>query len=350
MATKSKQTMVLVGDVFVDRDDPYSMFAPTRDTLQQADFTLGNLEAALSDRGIPITSKPMRELINFKSPPAVAGCLVEVGFDAVGIANNHSLDFGVDAYLDTIDALDRAGIAHTGGGRNLAEARKAAIVEKDGCRVALIGYTAVFHPGWEAGETNPGMATLAVHTSYEPSRRILEQPGTPPRVWTFMNPASKEQVLADVRRARAEADVVVMSFHWGVSMRHRLLADYQVELGRACIDAGADLVFGHHPHVLQGIEVYQGKPIFYSLSNFAFDLHMPEFFDDESILVRCEIVDRRIAEVSFVPLLINEAKQPEILDLDRGAYIVKMIADMSKPLGTTFTQRDGRVVVDGTFA
>lgn len=327
-------TMLLVGDIFVQRDDPPSVFQHVRELLRSADFTLGNLEGSTSDAGAPWSIKET----NWKADARQVEAVGSAGFDAVGVANNHMLDFGYPALFETLGHLDRLGIAHTGGGRNFAEAHNPAVIERGGCRVALLAYTSVFIPEWAAEDDRPGLAVMRASTSYEPPSRYFEVPGTPPLIRTRMLPEDLEVLRTDIETARLEADIVVCSFHWGVSRGFMTIADYQMELGRRAVDFGADLVFGHHPHVLQGVEAYRGKAIFYSLGNFTFAQHNFEKKHElETLIVRCRIDERRISSVEFIPARCDKNLDPQALDLIAGADIVRLMEQRSKAFGTRFT-------------
>jgi poly-gamma-glutamate capsule biosynthesis protein CapA/YwtB (metallophosphatase superfamily) len=333
MQSNVRKTLLLVGDIFVQRDDPPSVFQHVRETLRNADFTFGNLEGSTSDAGEPWSVKET----NWKADGRQAEAVNSAGFDALNVANNHMLDFGHAALFETLSRLDGFKIAHTGGGRNKAEAHAPAIVVKDGCRVAMLGYTSVFVAGWAAGENSPGLAVMRARTSYEAPSRVFEVPGTPPIIRTQMMQEDKEQLERDIKAARQQADIVVCAFHWGISRGFLKVAEYQSELGRHAIDVGADIVFGHHPHVIQGVEVYKRKAIFYSLGNFTFAQHNPaKGHEAETMIVRCGIADGRIDTVEIVPVRCDQNIDPHILSLQEGKDIVDMIAQRSAAFGTRF--------------
>lgn len=210
--------------------------------IRQADFFMVNEEFPFSSRGAAADKK-----YTFRLAPEWVTVLQEMGIDGVSLANNHTLDFGREALLDTCEVLDRAGILHTGAGADLAAAKEAVIFEKDGLRVGVIGTTRVIpEAGWAAGNSHPG-----VLSTYDPA-----------------------VVLAEIESLKEHCDVVVAMVHWGIERDERP-QEYQRVLGKKYIDAGADLVVGSHPHVLQGIEFYNGKPIVYSLGNFVFGSSIP---------------------------------------------------------------------------
>jgi poly-gamma-glutamate synthesis protein (capsule biosynthesis protein) len=343
--------MVLVGDVMVDRDDPPSVFRHVKDLLRQPEFTFGNLEGVCADcEGVPWPKGGSYRIENAGSSRDDYGvepsnsrfearqltAVEAAGFDALSLANNHILDFGHAPLIENLEHLDRMGIAHAGAGRNFEEAHAPALVERSGCRVAMLGYTCIFMRGWEAGPQKPGVAVMRVRTTYEPSTRALELPGLPPRVHTWVLAKDKAQLAGDIAHARSKADVVVCSFHWGLSQDGKL-PDYQSELGRHAIDSGADLVFGHHPHMLHGVEVYRGRAILYSLGAFAFAHYNPKKgYEAEAILVRCRIGDRKIRQIEYLPVRCDEKLDPYIPDLAEGKKVIDLIARRSAQFGTRF--------------
>lgn len=214
-----------------------------RQLIDDADFFFVNEEFPFSDRG---TQAPDKQY-TFRLPPEKVSMLVEMGVDAVSLANNHALDFGTDALLDTCDTLDGAGILRTGAGADLEGAKRAVEVEIQDKKIAIIGATRVIPVAdWATFGDNPGMLA-----TYDPA--IL---------------------LEAIKALKAEYDYVIVFVHWGVERAERP-EEYQRNLGRQYIDAGADIVIGSHPHVLQGVEYYKDKPIVYSLGNFVFGSSIP---------------------------------------------------------------------------
>lgn len=334
MSKNRELTMLIVGDVFVRRDDPPSVFQYVKSLLREADFTLGNLEGSVADSGIP---REKAGAVAWKADARQIAAVETAGFHAMTIANNHMMDYGTEALLETISHLDRLGIKHTGGGRNLAEAHASAIVEREGCKVALLGYTSVFMDDWAAGPRSPGLAVMRARTSYEAPARYFEAPGTPPIIHTWVVPEHKAQLAEGIDAARKQADIVVCTFHWGVSAGFKKLTEYQVELGRHAIDSGADLVFGHHPHVMQGVEVHRGRPIFYSLGNFTFARHDPtKGHELETMIIRCKIARGKIAAVEYLPVRCDDELNPRVLDLKEGREAIDIVAERSAQFGTQF--------------
>lgn len=214
--------------------DPFRDFAPI---LKAADATIGNLECVVSTKGKPMEGKSW----TFQPHPWVLPVLAR-HFDIVSLANNHTGDFGHEAFLEQLALLDQHHIAHFGGGRNCVEARTPYLLVVKGIRIALLGYND-FHPReFEAGPSWPGVA------------------------WCV-----EEQVVADIEAARTihKADIVIPFMHWGEEEDPAV--ERQKQLARSMIDAGADVVVGGHPHCTQEPAYYQGKLILYSLGNFVFD-------------------------------------------------------------------------------
>lgn len=264
-----------VGDIAPRRNEPLSIFASVIKALSSSDLRIGHLECPLSNRGTPAPNAKLA----MRTDPNVAGMLREVGFGALSLAGNHALDFGVVALRDTLDALRESGITACGAGATLEAARQPAIVETRGRRIAILSYSSILPVGYAAERARAGCAPMRAYTHFhhvEP-----DQPGTPPRVLTFANQNDLEALIADVRAARERADLVLISIHWGLHFTRAVLADYQRLVARAAIDAGAHAILGHHPHVLKAIEIYRGRPIFYSLGNFA--IEQPHVFNADVI-------------------------------------------------------------------
>jgi hypothetical protein len=318
---KESITLVGVGDVIIDRDDPASIFWNVSNVLNSADIAYANCEQPLSDKGTPNPKQAV-----YSSPKNLDGFL-SAGFDVVSLANNHALDWGTEALLDTISRLDAARLPHVGAGANIAQARQPVILERKGTRVGFLSYSSVHMDGYEAGIDSPGLAPIRIWTIYE---RVDYQPGTPPRIVSFPYKEDLEGLTENIKRLKAQVDIVVLCMHWGQHLVPAVIPMYCFELGHAAIDAGVDIILGTHTHILKGIEIYHGKPIFYSTANFALELgsHMRdhkhvgglnEFYKitDETerrntLIAKFKIEDGRLARVSYIPCYINEKSEPVI--------------------------------------
>lgn len=234
---------VFVGDIMLDggpghylstTGDPFAEF----DVLfRLADCVVGNLECAITTEG-RAEDKPFTFL---GLPSAIP--VLKRHFTALSLANNHACDWGKEGFLDQLERFEQAKLGYFGGGRNAKEARRPFMVERNGRRAALLGYNDFPPKSFAAGKTKPGIAWL-----------------------------HEKKIVADLRAARAEhgADFVLLMLHWGEEETNEPTAE-QKELAHRLIDAGADAIVGAHPHVIQPLETYRGKPIFYSLGNFVFD-------------------------------------------------------------------------------
>lgn len=239
-------TLTFVGDIMLagrvgKAAQPHGLpdlFTGVQSTLTTDDLTIGNLECAVSTRGVA-----EKKTYVFRADPALLTGLRESGVEAVTLANNHALDFGRQALRDTLEQLRAAGITPVGAGADANEAYRPAFLPVGTVRVALLGASHVLpSTRWYAGDGRSGIAS-----AYDPAR-----------------------LLAEIRLARANAELVIVYLHWGREREIRP-AEYQRVLAQQCIDAGADLVAGSHPHVLQGFEYYRSKLIIYSLGNFIFN-------------------------------------------------------------------------------
>lgn len=279
------------------------LLAGVSSVLRGDDLTIANLECAVSRRGAPADKQ-----FTFRAAPRVLAGLRVGGIDAVSIANNHSLDYGRVALRDTMANLRRAGIAFAGAGEDLAEAGRPAFLNANGQTVALVAATRVLPTtAWRAGPRRAGLAG-----AYDPG-----------------------PVLREIRAARTAADLVIIYLHWGKERALRP-SPYQRTLARQCIDAGADLVVGAHPHVLQGFEYYRGRLIAYSLGNFVFTNR-----DTVTALLQTTFVDGKLTRAAVIPCRIVNYRPRVIADPKRRAGI---LADLrTRSFGV-------RVQTDGTLS
>lgn len=253
------------GDVAVSRSDCASMFAGCREALRAADLAFAQLEAPISDRG----SKVPNARLAMRAPVASAPALRDAGIDVVSVAGNHCLDFGYEALTDTLHHLAKVGVQSCGAGEDLETALAPVFCTAGAHRVAVIAACSILPDGYAAQAGKPGCAPMRAFTAYEPVEP--DQPGTPARTRSFPHREDLAALIARVRAARSAADCVLVSLHWGIHMIPVALADYQQVVAHSLIDAGADAIFGSHPHLLKGIELYRGRPVFYSLGNFAIE-------------------------------------------------------------------------------
>ena len=321
-----------VGDVFIDRNNPRDALRHYESLIRAADISFCNLEGPCSDLGTPTIGK----LITIRMKPEVIEALAEVQFNVAAFANNHALDYGHDAFLDTQQRLAAHNVACIGGGHNLIEAHRAIILERKGIRIACLAYAATLPWGYEATKNRPGIAPVHVRTHYEPWYQIMsEQPGMPAKVVNTINSDDLLSLKLDVRRAKESAQAVVVSFHWGVAYQPDP-APYQPELAYSAIDAGADLIIGHHTHILQGVEIYKGTPIFYGLSNFVFDFDEPRF-GKETMLVAAYFGSDGLERIAIHPAIIPPRREPRPLAPEERTSFLAHLRALSADMKSKFS-------------
>jgi poly-gamma-glutamate synthesis protein (capsule biosynthesis protein) len=306
-----------VGDIMLDgtarpvlQENGYDYpFVNIRPLFRGSQVVIGNLEGPLTTRG----EMEQDKTYTFRSPPdKVSKALVNAGFNVVTLANNHTLDFGAQGLADTIDALDGAGILHVGAGADLASARRAAIMTVNGQRIAFLGYSVTLPETFYAARDKAGTAF-----------------------------AHEAHVRADVAAARSQADIVIVSFHWGQEGKTEL-RDYQVRLGRAAIDAGAQAVLGHHPHILQAIEHYRDGIILYSLGNFTFGSYSMK--SAYSAVAQITFRHGRLSGVQMVPIKVNNFEvqfQPRVLAGAEANSVIDTLQRLSEMQHTTVVNTNG---------
>ncbi|WP_417725690.1 CapA family protein [Salipiger sp.] len=294
-------TILFAGDINLkDVVAPDAPFPKVIDVLSDADLRFANLECSFFEPKDAL-SEPADGL---QARIALAEALKIAGFDVVGTANNGN--YGPEAILQTSATLREHGIAEVGAGADLAAARKPAILEVNGQMVGLLQRTSVYWPlGHEATNHTPGVAVLPGHTSYmlqihRTGHKVppLNRPGNPPEIITWADPKALDQLRGDIEDLRAKCDIVIASHHWG--LKRDVLA-YMPEIAHAAIDAGADAVIGHGPHFPMAVEIYKGKPVFYSLSSFCFNVgHSGKRSGNWSgMMARINFEGRKPAEVAF---------------------------------------------------
>ena len=375
---EKKALILATGDIIIDEPDPYSFWEPSREFLAKGDFVIGQIEVPHTDRGEANST-------DIPAPPAAPenlNPLKDCGFNMCTTCGNHAHDNGVPGIVDTLELLRNLGIAVTGTGRNINEAKKPAIVEKDGIRVGLIGYNAVGpREGW-ATSHKAGVSYVQILTHHEPSPRAT--PGLPAKIYTFPEPDSLKEMQDDIRALREQCDILLVALHKGMVHTHGEIQMYERPLAQAAIDAGADAVIGHHAHILRGIEVYKGKPIYHNLGNYVCVTHaltpsghnnsperlrwieqrkrlfgftpdpdMPFYaFNPESrktMLAKMIATKEGITEFGFVPCYINKAGAPEILTTyEEAKEVIDYVQQISEEQGLKVTltwEEDGWVRV-----
>jgi poly-gamma-glutamate synthesis protein (capsule biosynthesis protein) len=331
-------SIALVGDLMLRT----SLAAQRREDDRGLDGTLAALNEtalAVANLEMPLSRRGTRTLKHstLRTDPKIIDDVKAMGVDAVTLANNHMMDYGPEALIDTLATCDQAGVLRCGAGRTLAEALAPAWLEAGGKKIALISVSSTLPLGSEATDGTPGIAPIRVYFSLEIDTNLInEQPGTVPIVHSWTRAEDERMVCEHVKALKREADAVIVAIHWGVpsywlSPYQGLLVEYQQPLGHALIDAGADVVFGHHSHSSHGIEVYNGRPIFYSAGNFIFE-GPRGFMEPESFIAQVSFGDE--LKVDLVPLLVDERGLPELVEGDGARRVFGLLQQLSEPFET----------------
>lgn len=351
----------LTGDLLPVRDEADSLFDHARPYLEEG-VSFGQLETCLSERG-----RPRRDVLTpMRVPPDRVTALTDAGYDIVSFAGNNNLDYGDPAFTDTLELLDQHAIEVVGAGMDLEAARAPVYVERDGVRIGFVSFCSILRQGYEATATMPGIAPLEVMTFYQPNENIREQPGTPARTVTVPVRGDYEAAIQAVEVASENADVVVASFHWGVHFSHDP-STYQADVGYAAVEAGADLVVGTHPHVLQAVDTHNGAPIFYSLGNFAFELPPTDAvhagatqyrsyygldekspISRETMLIHCDVDQDGVQAVRIRPGFVNDHLEPVFPDPTHARFqaTASLLTKLSAEFGVVFERDDDVLRVD----
>jgi poly-gamma-glutamate capsule biosynthesis protein CapA/YwtB (metallophosphatase superfamily) len=315
--------LALAGDTMLGRGvaqrlaeaPPESLFAPDIvDAARESDLFVLNLECCISDRGAPWPDpgKPFY----FRAPPAATGALVHLGVDCVTLANNHALDFGEEALLDTIEHLDAAGIAHVGAGPDVAPARTPAMLESDGFRLAVLG-TADHPADFAAKDGRPGIAFSDLRE------------GVP--AW----------LLEAIRSARSEADAVLLTPHWGPNMTPEPVPHVR-RAAETFIEAGATLVAGHSAHVFQGV----AGSILFDLGDFIDDYAVDPFLrNDLGLLFIVDVGPEGPRRLEGVPLRLDFCST-RLAEGDDRAWILRRFREACAAFGVEVVEERGRAVVE----
>lgn len=265
-----------------------------RKQIRGADIFMVNQEFPFSSRGAAVADKQY----TFRLPPSRVNLLKEMGIDVVTLANNHILDFGTDPLIDSGTTLDVAGIDYVGAGENLERAKKLLLRRVNGTTIGYLGASRVYmDASWAATAGRPG-----VFSTYDP-----------------------RDLVAEIEAAREVCDYLVVYVHWGIE-RDTKPQEYQRTLAMNYIDAGADLVVGSHPHVLQGVEYYNGKPILYSLGNFVFGSSIPS-----TALLKVELSEERHggSTISLIPCTSSAGYTSLVTEEDKVKQFYQRMEELS---------------------
>ena len=325
--------------------------------LQEAEITYGNLEMSLNEH-----PELQRNRYNFRKNREFGWEIAKLGVNLVSLANNHALDFGIEGLKDTLRILDQSGISHAGGGLSLQEARQPSTQEIGMTRFSLLSFYS--SDGASSANDGPTIATINA-----PKVLIEDQRGQAEAVVAPLE-ADVDMMEDAIRTAKAHADIVMVHYHlhW---VRHsraypipETVPPNQHPVIYRAMDAGADIIFGNGPHVLRGIEIYKGKPIFYSLGDFIYQYKtadippiiwtrdqqqdIPEEF--QTIVPRITVRDKKIVRIELIPCELNMSGPrtgcPRLAADERGAEIIELVQRLSKPYGTRIRKTSWYATVD----
>jgi len=295
---------------------PKALFDGVRERLKSVDLVIGNLETPLTDWTEQTSNKDKaaveagKDVILRVSSPEAAQALSDAGIKVVGLANNHVMDFTEHGLMDTLERLRKAGVSYAGAGENLAEAEGALILKIKGKRVGILSFSDVV-PKYSWAEANhPGIATAK----------------------------EADRMVAAVRRTRPKVDILIMVFHWGTQFVQEPIPR-QVFLAQEAQAAGADLVLGAHPHVLQGVGCVGRAPVVYSAGNFVFPtMSAPT---RRTVIFEFEFSSDQPISVRLVPAVIDEHGAPQLVSGEARLDILNEMNKLSKPLGLQFNEDSG---------
>lgn len=303
-------------DVILEKGYGYP-FEKIDSILKSGDIVFTNLEAPFGEGGAAFPKK-----YSFQVKPELVNVLETGHINLVSLANNHIMDFGEKSMLQTRALLEEKNIHYAGAGMNITQAREAATWRVGNRNIAFVAYSLTFPEEFWASDTSAGTCF--------PSH-------------TF--------VYKDIRRLNAENDLVIVSCHWGQELLNTP-KEYQVKLAHKLIDAGADLILGHHPHVIQGIEFYMGKLIAYSLGNFIFGSYSE--IATESMILKIQIAEDNSISCKIVPINVYNAEidfQPSPLNGEKREHFFRTIKDLSWELNNTpiVIRSDGEIKIKNSL-
>lgn len=306
--------IALMGDVMIGRlvdehlrkASPSSIWGNALPLLSQTDLRIINLETTLttSDDIAP-------KVFNFRAHPSRVQSLVDAHIDVANLANNHTLDYGLAGFLETIYVLDQAGIAHCGAGKNLDQAKSPVIIERRGIKIGFLGMTDN-EPDWVAGQHKPGTRYIQV--------------------------GDIDEVRSDIRMLAQQVDIIIVSIHWGPNMQERPSPTFK-RFAHELIDAGAHVIHGHSAHIFQGVEQYRHGLILYDTGDFIDDYYVdPVLRNDRSFLFVVSVNKNGIDGLSLVPVLISNFQVNLAINQDFDET-VKRMQDLAGELGSQFELR-----------
>lgn len=346
--------LVLCGDTTPVRP-LINLPAATKDIFRLAagaDLSLGNFEIPLTTAGAPV-----QKLLNIKASPQIAGSLHELGLRAVTIANNHTVDYGWQGLEDTTRALTSANIKVVGAGADIASASTPLLVETSAAKVGIVALSCLTPTGMSAGPGRPGISALHVETGYEIDPWYqMEEPGDPSvvKIRTKVRDADLRRTLNLISSVRARCDLLIVTVHWGYGSGDQL-AEYQLPLAQALIDAGADIIHGHHPHAIHPFGFYKGRPIIFSAGTY---LGQQTFLDaspqvhamwaamsPDGFVTEIAYDQGNIHSIKLSLTTLDANRLPVPADDESRSRITERLKCLSAPHGASFIWHNGKLEV-----
>ncbi len=324
-AISEEISIVIVGDMMfgaelaqiMDREGSIAPFTGVIDTLKGADITFGVLEGVISERG----EKDQNKTITYRSKPQTARGLSNAGFDIISLATPHIMDYGKEGFIDTLEFLSWYGIKYVGAGMNIKEAKQPVIIEAKGTKVAFLAY----YRGFQFDKT-----FFAKENQIGPAFPVFED------------------LEKDIANAKEQSDIVIVFMHWGARTNGNEVTGRQRLYAQKLIDSGADLVIGQKINILQGVEVYNGKLIFYSLGDFIYGTYAKK--EPYGFMLRLVISDKKIIRSEIIPISISDATTgsflPKHVDGEKAQSAINILNKLSEEFGTNIMIMNGLGVIE----
>jgi poly-gamma-glutamate capsule biosynthesis protein CapA/YwtB (metallophosphatase superfamily) len=327
--TVPKIRFLAVGDIMLGRNVGKRLqssiggykyaFESISELMKKGDIVFANLESPMTSNTHGLSKE---KKIVLKSSPEAIDAINSAGFNLLSLSNNHMLDYYDTGLFDTMKLLDENGIAHSGAGKNMEEARKPAVIERNGLRIGLLSYSDMAQYIYSG---SPSISFAAGE----------DKAGVAPREY--------DAIKEDIARIRSNVDILAVSLHWGVEESFTV-TPAQIDFAHKLLDDGADIILGHHPHQFQGMEIYKGKPIFYSMGNFMFDQNDPE--NMEAFILDMEYTGKVLSSLSAIPVRIIEKSHVEIQTGESAQDILSREIGLCSDLGTICTAENDKLIFE----
>lgn len=306
-----KFSLLFIGDILLANEAEQQIlargtdypFRKIKNELLKYDYVIGNMETPITARGAAYTDKAY----SFRLNPSSALSLKDLKLDAVTISNNHLMDYGKEGMEDTISFLDELAIRHAGGGKNLFDARRPALLNCGNVTICILAYCDRPPADYYASDNKPGISHLNLG-----------------------------HIKDDIATWKTRYNIVIISLHWGIEQTHEPQGE-QIEMAHRIIDAGADGIIGHHPHWPQGIEIYRNKPVVYSLGNFINGYTNPT--ERDNMAVALYYTGGTLERMKIIPVAGQNRKikiQPHLLDGPDATAVLRLVQYLSNKLKTQF--------------